>query len=660
MTDALDQLNQIIPPRGEPDKTSLLQLDAIIPPRAVTTPTQDLIQPIPDETLGERMQREIGETVVGPGILQADLIERGISPNDPQRSSLQQAVSSEGEMVAAGSMLGTAMGAPAGPVGMAVGGMAGAVAGELAFQTVEDLGRIEDVVDTETPPFSERITRAAKEGVIDLGFSVATKALVDLGVVGYKKLIPKETRELIEEADKLGVDPNKLVTTNSKVKDFYRSVVARFPFSSGAYRGRAKRAVSQLAEAKDMLFARMGPSWDLAKMGIKIDDSFGTQFKVFRNQINKMYANVLDEAGKTGAYVNTDKIKQTAIDQITSLRLALQAQGLSDDEVLKALTTDPSFKRLRQYTRMKDVLSVAEFRAMDDILDKDLAYAASRGGELTAQFGKVKDSFATAKDTVQQLQAPPEGGKSVKELWSEADQTFHKTMTEMFETPTAQKLERMVHKKMFKVGNYARSGTRNPDESFKLMWNAKSPKAMEDLHRVVGKQRFAAAARTHVEGIWKKSVQKGFDDFMRAPGQNKLAFDFNGWKRQLGLGDPKSAEYVTTKRTLDLAGAGVTMKDLEKYTALLETALRNSPESVNAFIARRAVLGGRPGLVSSFGMGAVGTIQSALTLALSAVGGTIISGKPIIQRMGLILDPNISMQHRKALMVSLNKMLEEQ
>jgi len=659
MSKALEQLRQIIPPRGGqvqeqqvmPDLQAREQLRQIIPPRADQRLPQEQPEPVQpgvveakkSQTLGEKLEEEIGDDITP-----LNLGQRGV----------EQAARSEGEMIAAGSMAGGRMGAGAGPVGVAVGGAVGAIVGELQFQGMEDIARERGVEGLgESPKFSERITRAGKEGVIDLGFTVGTKAVMDLGIAGYKRLIPKETRELIEEADKLGIEPNKIVTTNGKLKDFYRSVVARFPFSSGAYRGRAKRSILQIERAKKNMFMRMGPSWDMAKLGIELDDAFKKEFSVFRKEMNKQYTAVLDEANKVGAFIDTKAIKAVATKEMAGLRLALQAQGMNEDEVLKALQTDESFKRLRQYTRMKDVLTVEEFRAMDDILDKDLSHAGRQGGELIANFGRVKDSFQTAKDTVRQLQPPAEGGKTVKDMWRDTDQTFTNTMTEMFETPVAKKLERSVNKKMFKVGAFTKAGTKNPDESFKLLWNNKSPQAMEQLHKVVGTNKFGAAMRTHLDTIWDRSVQKGFDDYIK--GDNKLAFDLTGLQRQLGIGNPKSAEYLTTKRALELAGSGVTMKDLTKFTSLLENALRNSPENVNSFIARRAMMGGRQGVFKSFGMGAVGLTQSALTLLVSTSVGTIISGKPLLQRAALMLDPNISLVHRKAIATSLDKMLEE-
>lgn len=664
MANALAELNQIIPPReAEQQPTqqpelpgvALQELNAIIPARPEekeqiqVSAGKDVISPASGITVRELLDQQIGEDVV--------------SEEAFKEASLGQAVQSEGELVAAGSMAGTGLagaraGSVIGPAG-AVGGALGAMAGELLFQTVEDIGRQSGMEDLgESPKFSERITAAGKEGVIDLGFLVGAKAVTDLGVLGFKKLISKETRELIEEADKLGVDPTKLVVTNSKVKDFYKSVVARFPFSSGAFRGRSKKAVEQLQSAKELLFMRMGPSWDMAKLGVNMDQAFKKEFSAFRKAMNVRYGMVMEEAKKVGAVIDTAKIRKTAVEQTERLRIALQAQGMSDQEIADVLRTDPAFKRLVQYTRMKPTVTLEEFRAMDDILDKDLAFAGGKGGELVAQFGRVKDSFQGAKDSIRQLVAPEEGGKTVKEMLRDADETFYKTMTEVFETPVAKKQERMVNKKMFSVGQLTKAGTRNPDETFKLLWNTKSPQSMEQLHKVVGTDRFGAATRTHFETLWDKSVQKGFDDFME--GTNKLAFDFNGFKRSLGIGNPKSAEYLTTKRALELSGSGVTMKDMTKFTALLENALRNAPENVNAFIARRAVLGGRPGVMSSLGMGATGLLQSAMTMFLSSTVGTIISSKPLMVRIGMILDPNISVQHRKALMVSFNKMLEDQ
>ena len=335
------------------------------------------------------------------------------------------------------------------------------------------------------------------------------------------------------------------------------------------------------------------------------------------------------------------------------MRLARQALGESDEEVMTALKSDAVVNRLRKYVNIRDNVSLKEFRALDELLDDDMKYAAAQGGTSVAQFGKIKDSFQTAKKTIQQLQPPIEGGKTVKDMLHDADRTFTETMTELFETPVAKKLERTVNKNMFGVGKYTKAGTRRPDESFKLLWNNKSPQGMEDLQKVVGSKRFGAALRTHVETIYDRAVQGGIDQYLK--GQNSLAFNFDGFKKQLGVGAPKSIEYKTMEKALELSKSGITMKDLSSFTSLLENALRNSPDDVNTFIARRATLGGAKAVT-----GLVGTVGSASTLFLTRGVGRLLSGKPLLVRASMMLDPNISFQHRKALALSLEKMLEEQ
>lgn len=619
---------------------SLETLNALIPEE---TPTP---QPPPGDLAGASMGKLSQLIPPDP----TETVQPTPAAVDPAAVAVK---SSQPSFQMVGSMVGGALGAPAGPLGIAAGGALGAVAGEFAFQTVEDISRLAGVEDLgESPTFSERITKAGKEGVIDLGFSVGTQAVADVAKYGFKHLIPNETKELIKEADKLGVEPTKIVVTNNKLQRYYGSVIGRFPFAAGKFRTRSREAIGQLSRAKENLFMRLGPSWDMAKIGVKLDDAYKNEYKTFRKAMNDQYGRILDESRAVGAFVKTDDIKQVADDAISRMRLARQALGESDDEVMAALKSDTVISRLRKYSQINKTVTLDEFRAIDELLDDDLKFAVAQGGTSVAQFGRIKDSFQMAKKTLHQLQAPPEGGKTIKEQLREVDKVFSTTMTEMFDTPVARKLERTVNKNMFKVGKFTKAGTKNPDESFKLMWNTKSPKGMEDLHRVVGDKRFGASARSHIEGIYDRAVQGGIDQYMN--GQNKLAFDFNGFKRSLGIGDPKSLEYQTMKKTLELSKSGVTMKDLSSFTALLENALRNSPDDVNTFIARRAAFGGT--VTSTM----AGSVLGVGTLFLTRGIGRILSGKPLIVRASMMLDPNISFQHRKALALSLEKMLEDQ
>lgn len=623
---------------------SLKALDNLIPEEDVVVSPQAPVSSL------DKLDLIIPQEPIAP--LAEPLSVEKVEPKD--LSTATAIKSAQAPFITAGSLIGGAVGAPLGPPGVAVGGALGAAAGEFAFQTVEDIARMKDVEGLgESPTFSERITAGVKEGVIDLGFSAGTKAFGEAAKYVFKTRLPKETQELIKEADRLGIDPTKIAINNTKLQKFYSSIIARFPFAAGKFRTRAKEAVSQLGEAKENLFLRMGPGWDMAKIGIKLDDAFKTEYRVFRKQINKEYSNILKEAKRVGANVDTTNIKAAADDAISRMRLAMQAQGVPDDEIVSILRKDPVLDRLRKYNNIKQNLSLDELNALDELLDKDLKFAVSQGGGVVAEFGKIKDSFRQANKTIRQLIGPEEGGKTVRQMLKETDEKFTTTMTELFETPVAKKLERTVSKGLFKAGAFKKAGTKNPDESFKVLWNAKSPKGMEDLHKVVGDKRFGASLRTHIEGIWDKSVRDGFDDYLA--GNNSLAFDFKGFKNRLGIGSPKSLEYKTMEKALEVSKSGVTMKDLTSFTALLENALRNSPEDVNTFIARRVTLGGRKALT-----GLLGSLGSVATLLISRGIGRVISGKPLIVRAGMMLDPNLSFQHRRALAVAFDKLLPEE
>jgi len=59
-------------------------------------------------------------------------------------------------------------------------------------------------------------------------------------------------------------------------------------------------------------------------------------------------------------------------------------------------------------------------------------------------------------------------------------------------------------------------------------------------------------------------------------------------------------------------------------------------------------------------LGALGGSLGAPILLLTRLGGRVLSGKPLLVRASMMLDPNLSLQHRKALMLSLEKMVGDE
>jgi hypothetical protein len=156
-------------------------------------------------------------------------------------------------------------------------------------------------------------------------------------------------------------------------------------------------------------------------------------------------------------------------------------------------------------------------------------------------------------------------------------------------------------------------GARNADTMFRVVFDSKSPKAMVDLRRLVGKMPFKRAVRRHVEDAFDASVKnvKGED-----------VIDINVLKRLLGLGGKKnSPEYQTLARALKESGSRVDIKLMDDFFEVAEAQFSLGQIDVSQFVARRFVLGGVKSGLRTFIPGA--SIKPSTAAASGAVASHV-------------------------------------
>lgn len=556
------------------------------------------------------------------------------------------------------SVVGGVLGAPEGPPGIAIGGALGAAAGAALAENIRDIGRRVGVQGLKpAATLVERFDNVINEAVLDMGFSAGAKVFSQVLRGGKQAVIrglradPKSLDLARIAREEFDINPNIANVSRSRIVEFFPRVLGRFPILADPLRRSALERGEEVLRGRDRLFLRLGPSVNMADLGVNMNRSADAGFRLFRRRINRLYAEAFDAARASGATLDTAAIKEARREVLDELK---RRKGGLDK-------SSPVVKFLNKRTatgiqKMAGRVSMERLDGFLEDLDEAMRIARKDGFSVRA-LARVKQAAEEALGT---LDNPDALAK-----FQEADQTFSRIMTEVFETPTAQKFG-TIAKDRFRVG-LSRAGSRNADEAFRIAFNAESPQAMTDLRKLIGPRRFRQTMGSFVRQAFRKGLTESGEQAFR---EGNLAIDFNSIRQELGLLDRQGTRFKALKSAL--AGTPLDMKTLEQFIDAGELALRNAPPDVNQFIARRATLGGFrsiinaivPTAVFSGGGGAAagtgGVFAGAGVLLFLRRFSTFISDPRKLKRLtDAVLDDDLAFQRRRAILVGLGNALDK-
>jgi len=550
-------------------KKTQIQQSELIKPEPVQEPVQKAISQ-PNETLGERLEREPLREI-----------------NNPLMSTEQTRTAGIGT----GAMLGAAAGTPLGPVGMLAGSALGAAAGEAFASGLE-----------KRPP-KETAIRALKEAKTDLMFTGAASSIgplfKSLGILRAKALgVGKKEMADVLEAEKFGVDLGASEASRFPAVKTTISVVGRFPFLGTPAKQAAAKKAAQVFQGEERILARLGPTANLAEVGVDLNAAARTAIKGFRDEAKVLYTKARDIADEAGEIIPTQNVKAMA---------KAIAENFDSARPGRKGVKSPIVEYAESLKDMPDRLTGSQFDALVDDLDVALKKSQTDGfgikQGLDIKSASEIDLRSVATDDVGPTQA-----KAFVEALKEADEFFSKGM-KTFETATAQKFNR-VTKKAFQVG-LKKPGNLNEDELFRVAFNTKSPKAMTDLRELVGPKVFNRAVRAHIDTAFNKSK-----DVLN---ENTNVFNPKKFIKALGLEDKNSAQYAALETSLK--STGINPNDLIRFSKVAEKALSTEIPNVSTFIARRATIGGAKSGLSALipGLAVAGGAFGAVTPAMAVL-----------------------------------------
>lgn len=592
--------------------------------------------PVPREVIRSRLQQ--GRT--GPDqTQQARQPAQAPSPQPQQERSLVDSIfnpqSLRGAAVTAGSLIGGALGTPAGPAGIAGGAALGSAIGSLGFDSALDLLNEFNVRDVPPPSsVTDRLTTASNEAALDVIFGAGGEVLRGgKGALASFIGVKPQGIQLAKQAEELGVKLGPTQTAEGGLAGFFPKVLARFPLIGGPLREQAKRVTKDALDAQERLLVRVGPTASMADLGFDMNRLADKKFGQFRRIINKKYEKAMNLASKRNTVVPTTSFRgqarQSLLDVMEkrgeidtknpAVKFLAKYAGVPSELLEQTPAPGPeAIVRAMDTAEQQGIQNTVKLKRFDGILE-ELDEAMTRSRNNGFQLNELRQAKTAAEEDFKNINDP-----EVARAFKDADRTFTKMMAELFETPTAQRFGR-VQKNRFRVG-LTKQGTRNPDETFRAVWNAESPKAMSDLRRLVGEKKFKEALSTEMTATFRKALSAGEESARRGEGGGGI--DLDVIRRQFGLNDVNSSRFAAFDEALK--GTNVTPSEVDNLLNVVKAAVDSAPDSVNAFIARRGTLGGFRSILGALlpaasAGGAAGGVLGGPGNILTGIGATVLA-----------------------------------
>jgi len=542
---------------------------------------------------------------------------------------------------------------PVGPYGLAAkagiitlsgitGGVVGTIAGNSAPETLQEMLDYIGATprgfqgDPETFSFREEWGLSAS----DLKALVEQEVMIEMagntflaGIRGVGRVVARfttgmnaKTRWLAERAAKEGIHLMPVQVGDGVVARMFVVVGGRFPFLGGALRRQGKVAGEELERLVKDLPANIAQLFSVSDMNIQIlrraNVMVKAQNRYFKRKYRAIYQRADDlAAAGTPVVVNPNfgieaaqKALKDVQDRIPAMRTANPSAGpvldklrkFLDDEILgmmgkfdakdaaaakKMGINYDHFRTQGQSLKQIDGLLEKIDQEIAALEPKDMKFAIKHLVSVKTALQKDFSHNIVGKDALKI-------GEDLRALDIEYSQTWQ----QLFDTTAAKRFQTV---QKGGLGKFAiDKTTRIPvDKLGKNLIDMESPMAIEQLSRLVG-------AKT-MNRIFAQSMDQAMSQAMKEV-DGLVTLNSHIFKKQFGIGLPRSARYAATKQLLMEVGGHMTMKDLEELAVVFRAMEKLEIPNASTFLSRRAGIAGIRGVI--------GGIVPGATIATAAPG----------------------------------------
>lgn len=608
------------------------------------------------------------------GLEPHDGFQYGAPPGVRKDFPLVQTQRSAGEPLkpifqALGGTGGALLGGATGPGTAVVGGGLGTAAGSYGYDVYRDLLRKVSPDYTLPPSASERLLDPVKDAQDDMLFGAGVAGLPALsqGVRSMAKKglkITPEDEMLAKEAlgDAFINQPNAASKLAQKLPTYlggvkvpqtaanvpigiadlkhdvpqaggYVRTMSRLPWLGAPSRAARENKLAGWEQMWNKELGLFGPPMDSPMVSKKAVEGAEDAWKAFRSEVDTKYDAARKLAVSEGPIVDSQKIIDASIkgmNELLSNRPTLMTGQTAHTDI-------PDY--VRKFTdQLQDLppkLTVGNL----DWLENELANVLSKAQKDGFQFKTAADIRKAAGDALRDASVTSAAAKAL----IDTDKFFHNGM-KLFETPTGQKFER-TDKNIFSLG-HSDPGKINSDVMNSIILNAKSPQAISDLERLIGKPQMGNVARKYIEDVVNGARVEDKT--------GKYTYNVGDIVNKFKLDNPRSAEYQAFGRLLK--STGVDINDFKRVLDITKVAFGNEIPDVATYMSRAmglAALGGT-GAALSAGMGHLLPVLSpALIIGAIAArhGNRVLTDPNKLRNILRLYDSNLpTTQKRMALL----------
>lgn len=534
--------------------------------------------------------------------------------------------------VTAGSLAGGAAGAAAGPAGALGFGAAGAAGGSFVYDNVEDMLRWFGVIDKPAPTLAERLETGAEEAALDLMF--AGGAAVVRPILGGRRLLgklfgvfDKEATQIRLQAESAGIGLGA-VDVGGTVPKTFNKVINVFPFTGTPSREAAAVKQTQVVDRVNSILNTLAPNATLtSELGLQMGEAARGTSKEFKNVSGRLYDRFRDLAKNASRadIIPTEEVRQLATalaDDADAGRIFLSSQ-----KALPEAIEDATGEWLKLLTDLPETLTIQQHRGLTEQMQKIMAVMSNEGFDI-ARAAQMKKALEADLNNIRGDLLPEGEAAEIIDALREANRFYAQGIT-AFQTPTAKTFERF-DRNIFKAGA-ERAGSLNQDELARVALNLKSPAAVDDLEKLVGRDLLQSAGRGHVESALNAAIET-----VEVGSETVKILNPAKFEAAIGLGkaNEEGLNQVLKKAGFDISD----LRDLVSAAKQIEGVADPS-----TFVKRRVTLGGTAALGAMLGfggatVGSTGMVGASALALLARKGSQIISSPVALKNMIEALD----------------------
>ena len=440
----------------------------------------------------------------------------------------------------------------------------------------------------------------------------------------------------------------------NKIPRGFVNVMGRFPFIGTSIKKVGGKAEEGLRNAYKLLGSRIGVLVSASDVSQLIFRDAQNLMKDFNKEFGGYYDKIYEKADLLGVNVLPKSLITKGEEILKDLDLKAQVSKSGprkgekiDGEVLSkvrefieenVMSLKAESSGAKGYGFAEPLQPTMTLRQIDGLIERaDQLLSTLEKGQKKFAMSLLKDLRTSAQHDMLKNTVGREAAQISASL-RKVDELFSSTMTQLFESTTAKRMQIVRRKGIKGVVKSSEELTQTSiDQLSQIMLKLENPTSIDELWRLVTPDTFKQIVARSIEDSVQnsKKIMPEITPGFKAPQEG---FSSQKFAQELGLDTGViSSRKQSLEKMLRLSGSKITLPDLESLLSITR-AIESLPlPNVSTFLQRKGVIGGLKGVIRGVlpGVAMAGTGMASLWGLLLMIGG----GKLVSK---IITDPKAS------------------